>query len=384
MFEPAYMGFDSLYVAFKGALPIETIARLKEVRDQAAERQEDVLTEIGPGKVPGHLASHGLKGGYAFIFDTGPVGEQWLFKANSDPRQWNIFARPHAATLAALGYQGTKDQLFARLDQMGCRSTEHSINRVDFAMDFLSDFFELHPEQFVAPPRTKITPHFGEQQDLSSDHPSSVFSGRRVESVTVGRMPGRQIIVYDKRAQIASRPKLFYWFEIWKIACHDRSKGVWRVEIRAGKNELKETWNLRTFADLETSIGDVFQHALNQVRYVADGQTDSNVTRQELHPLWISAREALSHSLFDYRSGLTPGQVKETEREAALEYYRRNILGNAAGFAVAQGLSNEEIEERFSAILSGLAEDALRDPEGRVFKSAQRAREKLHFIAGEK
>ena len=58
--------------------------------------------------------------------------------------------------------------------------------------------------------------------------------------------------------------------------------------------------------------------------------------------------------------------------------------GNAAGLAVALGLSNEEIEARLPAILADCADAAIRDPAGRVFKSTQRARERLHFIAGEK
>lgn len=385
MFKLIHAGFDSLYIAFKGALPDGDIARLKEAREKAEQRsnQEDVLVEIGPGKVPGHLASHGMRGGYAFVFDTGPVGEKWFFKANLDFQQWNIFAHPHAATLAALGYQGSRDQLLARLEQMGCRSTEHSINRADFAMDFSTDCFELHPEQFVAPPRTKIKPHLSEEQSPSLNYPASVFNGRRVESVTVGKMPGRQIIVYDKRGQAANRPKLFYWFDIWKIDRHDRSKNIWRVEIRAGKDELKEMWNIRTFDDLEAFIGDAYRHALNQVRYLEDGQTDTNVTRQELHPLWIAAQATLDHSLIDYRSGIAPGRIVEIAREEAKRLYGQNILGNAAGLAVTLGLTNDEIEARLPSILAECAEDAIRDPGLGIYKSAQRARERLYFIGRE-
>lgn len=95
---------------------------------------------------------------------------------------------------------------------------------------------------------------------------------------------------------------------------------------------------------------------------------------------WLAVGDVLDRNLTDYRSGLTPGQVKEIEREAARERYRQNILGNAAGLVVTDGLSNEEIEARLPAILADCAEAAVRDPEGRIYKSAQRARERLHFI----
>ena len=159
-----------------------------------------------------------------------------------------------------------------------------------------------------------------------------------------------------------------------------QNQRIWRVELRAGKKELKDRWQIRTLKDLEDSISDVFTHALTEVRYLDHDQLNSNVSRMHPHPLWLAARAALDQKLTDYRSGLTPGQVKEIEREAARENYRKGILGHAAGFVAVDGLSNEEIEASLPAILADCAKAAIRDPEGRIYKSAHRARERLHFI----
>lgn len=64
----------------------------------------------------------------------------------------------------------------------------------------------------------------------------------------------------------------------------DLAASVYRVEVRVGKKELKDRWGIRTFADVDCIIGDVIRHALNDVRYLAERQGDSNVTRQRLDP----------------------------------------------------------------------------------------------------
>lgn len=64
-----YAGFDTLEVAFLGALPTEALEVFREAKQEAAKQQERQLVTIGPGNVKGHIASHGLTGGYAFYFD---------------------------------------------------------------------------------------------------------------------------------------------------------------------------------------------------------------------------------------------------------------------------------------------------------------------------
>ncbi len=215
MFNLLYAGFDTLDVAFAGALPPGSLAALERAREQAQERQEPILLTIGPGEVTMHVSGHGMKGGYAFVIDTGPVGTKWMIKKNNDPSQWNIFASPRATMLLALGYQGTQDRLFKELEEMGARITDHSINRVDFAMDFQTSVFELRQDQFVAHSHTKVSPHWG-NPDGNGDRnqPASVLRGRRLESVTIGKQPGRQIIVYDKRREAIERQK-YFWFKAW-------------------------------------------------------------------------------------------------------------------------------------------------------------------------
>ena len=72
--------------------------------------------------------------------------------------------------------------------------------------------------------------------------------------------------------------------------------------------------------------------------------------------------------------------VREIEREIAIETYTRLIVGNAAGLAVALGLTDEIIASALHLRVANRLDAAISDPDGRFDKSVVRARERLHFI----
>jgi hypothetical protein len=188
---------------------------------------------------------------------------------------------------------------------------------------------------------------------------------------------------HDKRREAIDRGKPF-WFQLWGVDRLDPSVAVWRVEVRAGKRELSRVWNLRTFDAIRNGIGDAFTHALHRVRYVDEAQTDTNITRKRPHPLWRAALHHLETSLFDHRSGLTPGQLIELEREQAVVRYQSNLRGNAAGFAVALGLDDDAMEVDLPEIIGNETRCFVEDHDGRFAKSVQRVRERLYFVSAER
>jgi len=382
VFELFYAGFDTIDIAIAGALPKDALARLKAAREQAQETQEEALVNIGPGEVQMHVSGHGMRGGYAFLCDTGPLGAKWMVKENTDPRQWNLFVSPRAQALLAYGYAQTWELILADLAAMGGTVTDISLNRVDFAMDFRTKGFELRQDCVVAHTRTKVAPYWGKrpaETDMEDrNQPSAVMRGRRLESLTIGKQPGRQIILYDKRREAVEKQKPF-WFKTWGVDRDDPTLEVWRIEVRAGKKELKDKYQIRSLDDFEDSIGDVIVNALQEVRYLAHQQTDGNVIRQELHPIWAKAQEEAAGNLLALRSGLTPDQVKEIERGQAVETYSKLAHSNAIGLAVALGLSDAEIMKGlFAHIAPFLEPKAARDFE-RMKETIERVRGKLVF-----
>jgi hypothetical protein len=124
-------------------------------------------------------------------------------------------------------------------------------------------------------------------------------------------MPNRQVIVYDKRAEVIARSKT-YWWAIWNDALRRQNlpllryvplrrenepdaapvtlpfKGaecvdidatqpdisrIWRVEFRAGKDYLKDTWGSRTWGQLFDLFGDLVRHTGETVCYTAPTMT---------------------------------------------------------------------------------------------------------------
>lgn len=155
---------------------------------------------------------------------------------------------------------------------------------------------------------------------------------------------------------------------------------MWRVEVRAGKRELQR-WNIRTFSDVEAASGDVIRTALDEIRYVAPSQGDSNVTRQRLDPLWETMIAQVEQGLFAFRAGLSPSRIKEIERETAISTYAALVLGNLAGLSVAKGLQDPDINSgALHALFEELFAKAMTDRDGKFHRTVARARERLHFI----
>jgi hypothetical protein len=206
-----------------------------------------------------------------------------------------------------------------------------------------------------------------------------VFRGRRVESLTVGKQPGRQVAIYNKRREAIERKK-FFWFETWGRDQKDKNLEVWRVEVRAGKKELKDKYRIVTMDDFEASIGDVITRSLGDIRYLADGQQDSNVSRHPNSPLWRAAQTTAAEKLCDLRSGLTPDQLKNVERTQAQETYLALCAGNAIGFGIAHGMTDEEIVDKLPELIGGAIAQHFQAKGAELYAAIRRSRERLVFL----
>lgn len=380
MYRLLHAGFDKLDIAFDGAVDPAVLECLRETQGRARESLTALPATLGPGKVKCLVQGYGMRGGYAFVIDTGPLGESIWVKDTLKSDQWPVFVSVHATALLAATFDQNEVRILETLKGLGMRIKTESVNRVDYAVDFATpDTFRLQVERFVAHARCKIKPHWGKKLSEDDNRPSAVLTGRGLESVTVGKMPGRQVIVYDKRREAIEKHKA-QWFEVWGVDRADPDLRVWRVEVRAGKDELKDRWNIRSFADIRAGFGDVVSRAVQDVRYLEDGQTDSNVSRQTLHPLWIAATDALSGKLIDSKAGLAPGRLKAILREEHAAMLRRQIVGLVGGWAVTEGLDDNQIHEDLPEHVGAAIEAATGDPRSAFWRNVRRKREENIFL----
>jgi hypothetical protein len=191
-----YRNFDGLDVSFKGAMPADVLRTLTAGKARAQEQREDALVLLGRKRIPVHIAETGMRGGYAFRFDTGPFGATWSVADSGDPERWNIRASVKSLALADGGYQGAKAQLLNLLADLGAvghgeHLPEERISRFDFCVDFAFPWFQPDSEHIVCHSHATRRVH-------RSWEGETVNRGKRIESLTIGKMPGRQVILYDK------------------------------------------------------------------------------------------------------------------------------------------------------------------------------------------
>jgi len=375
-----HQGFDKLDVAFSGGFDADLFPLLSALKEKAQRENEPQLVEIGPGSVPVHVFDRGMRGGYAFHLNTGPIGANFYIKENVKQTEWNLFSTSLAEGLLAHGFTGYFERMRADFRAMGATLGKESVNRVDYAVDFACSRLDLRPELFVCPPRTKSRVHYSSGEFRDDLVPIVLTCGRRVESVTAGKMPGRQLIVYNKGVEAQQKRKRI-WPERWGFDPREANLEVWRAELRAGKHELKERYGLTSFRDVSDSIGDVFRRAVQDVRYISDERTDSNVTRAEKHPLWIALTQALGGGLNKHESGLLPGRIIEIGREELLERCAENISGNALSYACARGLSQEHISKLFPDEMAALLRERFEHHPQKVAEKLERVRRRYRFIA---
>lgn len=378
-----YRGFDGLDVTFQGCAPkrlLDTLEKAKEAA-QANERSESIVYrglafEVAPtGAV-----------GFSFRLDTGPDGETWFIAKSEKPHGWNIRVSVKSMALALYGFKAIRARLFERLNTFGADVRAYSVGRVDFAVDVEAPDFRINPERIVchwrstcaqhrAQNRTKAQDEFGQEIEI-------VGNGGRINSVTVGKMPGRQVIIYDKRREVIDRRKV-HWWGIWypgeEVTKELKARKVWRVEIRAGKRLLKDKWNVSTFEDLERLLPVILTETLEAIRLHADEQSDSNVTRQATHELWqLVANHAAYPFSEDDRIEVAP--IIAESQAAMRDKYEALVAGLAASYAVVCDVSAEDAPEQIAAGLVEAIRERIKLYPGKFRDAHERAEKRLRFM----
>jgi len=329
-----YSGFDNLDVSYRGRISDDLMEKLESAQEEAIRARQLALLQYAGLKM--HVAEGGSKGGYAFKCDTGPLGATWFFKRPNAKDPWGIRVSSKSLMLSTYGLDGARERIEGTLAALGCTllPQPESIGRVDFAVDVLAPGFELNPENFVLHARTTRTDH--EEIEVLRSHGGS----GRYTSVTVGKMPGRQVIVYDKRLEATRKPEKAVWFDIWRAALASSGRqpvdfsdpfasAVWRVEVRAGKQCLKDKYKVTTWRDLTEKLQGIFNDTLDRSRYSVP-KADSNRSRWPEHRLWELGRSRVSDIAFDRVGLITEEAALEACRTAQLQIIDQQLVGLAA------------------------------------------------------
>ncbi|TNE63409.1 MAG: hypothetical protein EP336_17455 [Rhodobacteraceae bacterium] len=224
-----------------------------------------------------------------------------------------------------------------------------SIGRTDFCVDILAPEFELTPENFVIHSHTNRADHLAPE-----DHTRSNGKSWRFTSVTVGKMPGRQVTIYDKRLEVTDKRKPIWW-DIWNenrrseglppLDPKDRTESrIWRVEVRAGKKIMKDRWGITTWEDFDAKFGDVIAEAFEKIRYCEPDPMDTNRARWPNHAIWDLAKVDADKDLTELRSHVGASAVKEVHKADQIKMILALTLGNCTTLSVYD-VSHEDFRQ---------------------------------------
>ncbi|MEN8949923.1 hypothetical protein [Planktotalea arctica] len=339
-----HTGFDGLDFALKSSAPPELVAKLEEAKALACETHTETL--VTHNGVRFKVAETGGKGGYAYRFDTGPDGATWFIKKPKPGDPWGVRISCHSRGLGLSGLDAVRRDIEATCDNFNLAVPPDgvSIGRVDFAVDIFSPHFKLVPEHFIMHARSRRKT-FADLNEMQTHGPSGRFT-----SVTIGKQPGRQVIVYDKREEVLSKRKV-EWPMIWnrnlknmglpELDPFDKEKSqVWRVELRMGKKALRERGNIRGFGSLyERLQAEMNQLVQDVTLHVPSG--DTNRSRWPLHPLWKVAAEAVATRLFNHIADVPPEVVRDMNLLDKQYEFERSIASFAVTLAVLESYDVE-------------------------------------------
>lgn len=279
--------------------------------------------------------------------------------------------------LALYGYEKTKEKILRTLSEAilakGPEYNDHipqeRISRIDYCFDFhFTEEFQPSYLNFVCAGRTK-------KGVLGELFMQAECTGQFIEYVRIGKMPNRQVVIYNKTREISATKKS-YWWQLWGLEKSEFKGDIWRVEIRAGKKELNK-WNLRTFTDFKKMVGDVISTTLDEFKYTTPNPNDKNMTRWPMSPIWQKAIKASQSNLLIYSSKASRKRVIKELKENVINNYKKLIFGIFVGYTAAAGKDISEIPGVMELVCDEILEQAAHNPA----KFKQKYKKKLQEFA---
>ncbi|WP_224815176.1 hypothetical protein [Hasllibacter sp. MH4015] len=350
-----HAGFDGLDLAIRTNTPESLVTFLEEGKAVAQEMLSDIWSTFNGRMI--QVGQSGKRGGYAYTFKVDGFGATWFAKRPKATDPWGLFVSLGSRELALHGLVKTQARLEEICAELGFRSHPDgvSINRADFAVDILAPSFEPNPDHFVFHSRMNRKDR-AQFEDLETNGHSG-----RITSVTIGKMPGRQVILYDKREEVMKRRKN-EWPVIWNAALRaqglspislaDReSSQVWRAEFRLGKEGLRRRRNIRNWSAFYMHLQEEMDRLATDIQLTRP-TTDSNRSRWPAHAFWARAQRTLAKQLFDHDAEV-PAQTI-----AALDHDQKctDLLKMIAALSVTLAYHEGKCPDTFPLFCAGLTQ----------------------------
>jgi hypothetical protein len=148
-------------------------------------------------------------------------------------------------------------------------------------------------------------------------------------------------LIWNANLEAAGLPPL-------DLADRDTSQ-VWRVELRLGKDALRNRHDIRGWGSLHEHL----QEQMDQLAHDVTLHTpsgDSNRSRWPLHPVWPVAQDAVATRLFAHEDRVPREAVREVDLQAKREELLKLIASLSVTLAYLDGGKPETFETALAAL----------------------------------
>lgn len=339
-------GWDSWQEAFE-LLPSEKLVdRLEKAKARALE-----LSAASDSVVPFNMNGFSMMAhayaskGSSFRLSCG----DFLFMIGSGhhKKKWQVSVRYLSAGLWERGLSALQELVRAILwtgeefegnktDRPDRRMEGHQagvrVSRADYCFDFYCPDFQ---REFRPRLQEAVVAHSSVK---SHAHADCWAKGGRGETLNIGMISGVQVAIYDKTKEIVEASGKEWMIDLWLIATDgewiwdEKPDNVWRLEIRLGKQFLKDR-NVRNCGQVLEQRDELLTEALYTRRLTRPSRTDQDRKRWPLHPLWSLAVEAISNT----KVMVPLGHQVTGRRNALATAQEKQILGSLRALSVLRG-----------------------------------------------
>lgn len=276
-------GFDTLELAYSAALPEPFLDVLEAAKQQAAKSRR--AEPASYRDVEFLVEASGAQGGYAYRVSTGMFGAIWTFRDKSSRDPWTTHVKLRAHGLAIKGLEKAKADCDDFLKQVGSvfDGNDARVSRADFAIDVFYPAFAIRTSEFVTHART-----------LHAEIIDRRGNSETCNYARFGKLPGKQICTYNK-SQKVNQEKDLVWQDIFsaklfeKLGINSSGKidGIWRFEIRAGRDFLSDQIGIRRWDKFFASLPAIFLPILASISWRVP-RNDINRARWPVQPVWTA------------------------------------------------------------------------------------------------
>jgi hypothetical protein len=296
--EVRFCGLTRIDLALKGNPSPVSIARFGDARRRSMEERRPVVTVLGSPSMRVRTHAQGARGGYRYRCTARRGTETWLFKEPKRDGGWNSRLEFNCEPRNPLNFLNVCQRMERIVRAVGLLPTLIHVSRIDFGIELvLPPGFDPRPAQFSAHSRTEIHRKFSRKKlpHNSEGEISAIWKGRRICVLTIGGLPGREIII--SRMQPHRRKNKSNRFAQIAPKAQTYRDELWRVDIRLGKKYLRNTLEFAEFREISTRATGLFGRAIGTVRYLSDRTIGSNISRHPSHPYWEDMQHAILKSL---------------------------------------------------------------------------------------